>query len=47
MKINKTYAIYFSPTFTSKKSAASIARGLEGELTEIDLTLDNSIEEDF
>ena len=45
MKINKTYAIYFSPTFTSKKSAASIARGLEGELTEIDLTLDNSIEE--
>lgn len=45
MKINRTYAIYFSPTFTSKKSAASIARGLEGELTEIDLTLDNSIEE--
>lgn len=43
MKIDKTYAIYFSPTNTSKKSAVSIARGLEGELTEIDITLKEKI----
>lgn len=43
MKIDHTYAIYFSPTYTSKKSAVSIARGLEGELTEIDLTLEKAI----
>lgn len=42
MKIGHTYAIYFSPTSTSKKSAISIARGLEGELTEIDLTTVNN-----
>lgn len=47
MKINRTYAIYFSPTFTSKKSAISIARGLEGELSEIDLTIDNQVEEKY
>lgn len=45
MKIAHTYAIYFSPTYTSKKSAVSIARGLEGELTEIDLTLKDTISE--
>ena len=45
MKINRTYAIYFSPTYTSKKSAVSIARGLEGELSEIDLTLAKTIPE--
>lgn len=45
MKIDHTYAIYFSPTYTSKKSAVSIARGLEGELTEIDLTLKDAIPE--
>lgn len=38
MKIDKTYVIYFSPTETSKKSAVSIARGLEGTLNEIDIT---------
>ena len=43
MKIDRTYAIYFSPTYTSKKSAVSIARGLEGEMTEIDLKLKDSI----
>ena len=45
MKINHTYAIYFSPTDASKKSAISIARGLDGELEEIDLTLDRDIPE--
>lgn len=45
MKIDRTYAIYFSPTYTSKKSAVSIARGLEGELSEIDLTLEETIPE--
>lgn len=45
MKIDHTYAIYFSPTYTSKKSAVSIARGLEGELTEIDLTLKKTVPE--
>ena len=45
MKIDRTYAIYFSPTYTSKKSAVSIARGLEGDLSEIDLTLKDSIPE--
>ena len=45
MKIDRTYAIYFSPTYTSKKSAVSIARGLEGELSEIDLTLEGTIPE--
>lgn len=45
MKIDQTYAIYFSPTSTSKKSAVTIARGLEGELNEIDLTLEENIKE--
>lgn len=45
MKIEQTYAIYFSPTYTSKKSAVSIARELEGELHEIDLTLEETITE--
>lgn len=45
MKIHRTYAIYFSPTYTSKKSAVSIARGLEGELSEIDLTLTENVSE--
>ena len=43
MKIDKTYAVYFSPTYNSKKSAVTIARGLDGELTEIDLTLKGEI----
>lgn len=43
MKIDKTYAVYFSPTYNSKKSAVTIARGLEGKLTEIDLTLKEEI----
>ena len=38
MKIDKTYAVYFSPTGTSQKSAVSIARGIEGTLEEIDIT---------
>lgn len=38
MKVDQSYVIYFSPTGTSKKSAISIARGLEGELNEIDIT---------
>ena len=47
MKITSTYAVFFSPTDGSKKSAISIARGLEGELQEIDLTLENNQEYHF
>lgn len=43
MEIGKTYAVYFSPTCNSKKSAVAVARGLEGELTEIDLTLEKTL----
>lgn len=43
MKVNSIYAIYFSPTNTSKKSVIAIAQGLKGKLEEIDLTLKNNL----
>ena len=37
----KVYAIYFSPTGNSKKSAISVAKAISNDVTEIDITVAN------
>jgi ferredoxin len=39
MKIEKAYAVYFSPTYTTQKSVTAFVKGMGFPMEEIDLTL--------